>query len=299
MGLDYNVVKFLCYAQKLGVDFSDAATLGRQEIAIGPYDLERLLGHFGLSLGRSSVEMLRETDGYFEPLFKALGSRSESSIDVSQYQGCSIVHDMNYPIPLGLVSSFSLLFDGGVLEHIFNFPVSVANCMRMVRVGGHFISVTCANNFLGHGFYQFSPELFFRVFATANGFQVRKLVLTEVPARDGWFEVVDPSMLGERVTLVNGEETYMMMLAQKIANVNLLEPFPRQSDYENLLWTKPISKVAIRSSAMKHFVIARFPERLVNNLRAFKHALRRTSASGFRGGMYKKIRNKDIYSAPV
>ncbi len=49
-------------------------------------------------------------------------------------------------------------------------------------LGGHFISVTFANNFLGHGFHQFSPELYFRVFCPANGFEVESLMLCEADA---------------------------------------------------------------------------------------------------------------------
>jgi hypothetical protein len=36
-------------------------------------------------------------------------------------------------------------------------------------------AVTPANNQMGHGFYQFSPELFFRVFSQENGYLLRAL----------------------------------------------------------------------------------------------------------------------------
>ena len=55
--------------------------------------------------------------------------------------------------------------------------------MEMVKRGGHFIGVTTLNNFCGHGFYQFSPELYYRVFAPGNGFEVVKMYVCEVAPR--------------------------------------------------------------------------------------------------------------------
>ena len=78
---------------------------------------------------------------------------------------------MNLPIGDDLKRKFSVVIDGGTLEHVFNFPVAIKNCMQMLDVGGHFFVHTMANNFMGHGFYQFSPELFYRVFSPENGFR--------------------------------------------------------------------------------------------------------------------------------
>ena len=69
-----------------------------------------------------------------------------------------------------LKNKYTLVIDGGCLEHIFNFPVAIKNCMEMLQEGGHFIGITPANNLMGHGFYQFSPELYFRIFSKENGF---------------------------------------------------------------------------------------------------------------------------------
>ena len=43
----------------------------------------------------------------------------------------------------------------------------------MLTVGGSIFVNTPANNMMGHGFYQFSPELMYRIFAEANGFDPR------------------------------------------------------------------------------------------------------------------------------
>ena len=75
--------------------------------------------------------------------------------------------------------------------------------MEMIAVGGHFISLAPANNYLGHGFYQFSPELFFRVLSPANGFQIEHCIAVEYGVRQRSFAITDPEAIRTRVTLIN------------------------------------------------------------------------------------------------
>ena len=89
-------------------------------------------------------------------------------MDFSAYEGAAILHDLNEPVGDELKEKFTFVLDGGTLEHIFNFPVAITGAMEMVAVGGHLAIVTGGNNFFGHGFYQFSPELFFRAFNLEN-----------------------------------------------------------------------------------------------------------------------------------
>jgi 2-polyprenyl-3-methyl-5-hydroxy-6-metoxy-1,4-benzoquinol methylase len=65
---------------------------------------------------------------------------------------------MNLPISETLRQRYSVVYDGGKLEHVFNQPQALKNCMEMVRVGGYFLQTNTANKFMGHGFWQFSPE---------------------------------------------------------------------------------------------------------------------------------------------
>ena len=139
---------------------------------------------------------------------------------------------MNRPIGDGHKRRFSAVIDGGTLEHIFNFPTAIRNCMEMLEVGGHFFSHTMANNFMGHGFYQFSPELFHRVFARENGFRLHRAVVFEQRiGRPRWYEAADPREVGERVELTNGRQTYLMVHAERIADVPIFAAPPQQADY--------------------------------------------------------------------
>jgi len=42
---------------------------------------------------------------------------------------------MSQPIDTIHKNKYDLVFDGGTLEHVFNFPVAIKNCMEMVKVG--------------------------------------------------------------------------------------------------------------------------------------------------------------------
>ncbi len=226
MGLDSNGTKFLFAAHASGVSFRQTAMLGRQNFFPEPAQLQRLLDR--RQSGLSADKFLADSQSYAEKFLEFLGAEEAVAIDNSAYEGAAIVTDLNAPIDASLKERFSVVLDGGCLEHIFNFPQAIRNCMEMLQIGGHFLGITPANNFCGHGFYQFSPEIYFRIFTAENGFALRA-VLT----RDGqtWYRVRDPDQFGGRVELQNNRPTYLFVLAKKIAARELFVAPPQQSDY--------------------------------------------------------------------
>jgi hypothetical protein len=173
---------------------------------------------------------------YSEPLLQLLGARITDSIDYSDYEKATIIHDLNKPIGNELKNKYTAVIDGGTIEHVFNFPVAIKNAMEMLKVGGHYIGITPVNNTMGHGFYQYSPELFFNIFNSNNGFETKKIIIY-THDEDGvsdWYEVVDPSKIKNRVMLVNNKPTYLLVMAQKTADVPIFATTPQQSDYQTL-----------------------------------------------------------------
>jgi hypothetical protein len=236
MGFDVQGIKFLLATRRSGVRFDRTAMIGRQELFIDPVTLHRLLRRSGLAIGAAETErLLTEASGYAEPLLRHLGARQISSIDASHYEQASLVHDMNNPIPESLKSAFSAVVDAGTLEHVFNFPVALKNCMEMVQEGGDLLLMTPANNFMGHGFYQFSPELFFRVLSADNGYEVVRAIVCETSPDAPWYEVVDPALAGRRVELLSSAPMYLLIQARRTRNTALLEVTPQQSDYA-VMW---------------------------------------------------------------
>jgi len=239
MALDRNGTRFLLYARHLGVDFSRTAMIGRQRLQLGPRQLFSNLRTFGDTLDAPGVErLIADGDGYAEGFFSHLGAAEVSSFDGSAYEGATHVHDMNQPIPNDYRERYTAVVDGGSLEHVFDFPAAIRNCMEMVAVGGHFLCIAPANNFMGHGFYQFSPELFFRLFAGANGYRLVRLLAYEQGSRASWFSVRDPEVVRRRVMLVNRKRVCLLVLAQRTENAPILDNPPQQSDYSSL-WALP------------------------------------------------------------
>lgn len=232
MGLDTNGTRFLLAAKEAGVDFSQFAMLGRQKMHLFPRDFQILLNGFGYQLDLSEAEaLLIEDDRFAEPFIKFLGGKAIDSYDASSYEDATHVHDMNIPIPDEYKDRYTALLDGGSLEHIFNFPVAIKSCMEMIKVGGHYLGITPVNNFMGHGFYQFSPELYYRVLSKENGFTIDNMVIFEDKPGAPWQPLTDPEVLKKRVELVNNTPTYILVHATKNEEADIFATVPQQSDY--------------------------------------------------------------------
>lgn len=243
MGLDSNGIKFLLYAKSLGVDFSETATIGRQYLYTDPSRLKEILSRFNYQADDKHIDSIfTESDGYAENFLHYLGANMTDSFDYSNYESATHIHDMNFAIPEIYKDKYNVVIDGGALEHIFNFPVAIKNCMEMIKVGGYYLGISPCNNFMGHGFYQFSPELLFRIFTKENGYKVVKIIVFETSSPQ-WFSVQDPYELKERVTMENHSPLYILVIAKKVSSVEIFKNKPQQSDY-SLIWNeKPFSKL--------------------------------------------------------
>jgi hypothetical protein len=227
MGIDLNSARFLLSAHASGVDFRRVVTIGRQDLLLPPARLRALLHEYRVHPAASGPRVPPPRTQ--EEFFALLGAETVAAIDFSDYEGAGIVHDMNHPVADELKERFTAVFDGGSLEHIFDFRTAIRNCMEMVETGGHLLLWTPGNNFLGHGFYQFSPELFYRILDDRNGFRVERLVAVESPGR--WYDVADPAKVGERVRLCNRRPVQLIVQARRQRIVPLFAETPQQSDY--------------------------------------------------------------------
>ena len=229
MGLDINSVRFLIGAKRAGVSFDRVLTLGRLDLNVYPAKMRELLEQHNLS---SQAFRPNAPDVRFsEPVFEALGAREVLAMDASGFEGAPIVHDLNEPVPAEHQAQFDAVFDGGTLEHVFNFPVALRNCMEMVKPGGRLFLHTIANNWCGHGFYQFSPELFFRALSPENGFEMERVVLHMVGPYGRWYEVRDPEAIRARTELITFTPVQLLVQARRTAVVPVFARMPQQSDY--------------------------------------------------------------------
>jgi hypothetical protein len=113
---------------------------------------------------------------YADFIFKHFGAETVDSIEYSDHEGSNIIYDINTPVPEELKNKYDCVW-GGTLHTVFNFSAAIKNCMDMVKPGGHLILEAPCNNYFGHGFYQFSPELFFLLLDKHNGFSETKIFI--------------------------------------------------------------------------------------------------------------------------
>ena len=231
MGVDLETARFLLARRHEGARFDRCVTLGRQHYFLSHSETRGLLKDFGLSPAACPDLFAPEYPAYADSFWRTLGAQTLDSIDASDFEGASQVHDLNRPVPDSWHGAYDVVCDCGTLEHVFDFPAAIRNCMEMVACGGHFFTQTPANNYLGHGFYQFSPELFFRVLSPANGFRVERCVAVEYGLRRRWFEVTDPEAVRARVTLINAAPVILLVWARRTAIQPLFREAPQQSDY--------------------------------------------------------------------
>lgn len=231
MGIDIDTAGFLLARRREKASFERCATLGRQHYFVSNSESRRLLKEFRLSPNDFPNLFSTEYPAYSEPFWQMLGAKTLHTIDASNFEGATHVHDLNQAVPDSWKAAYDVVCDCGTLEHVFNFPTAIRNCMEMVKEGGYFFTQTPANNYLGHGFYQFSPELFFRVLSPKNGFQVEHCVAVEYGPRRRWFAVTDPETIHARVTLINAAPVILFVWAKRVEIVPLFRGTPQQSDY--------------------------------------------------------------------
>lgn len=269
MGFDINGVRLLINAKQLGVNFEKVITIGRQGMHVTEESFHEILTKSNLSKIKN--------EKYFEPFLELLGAKLTESLDASKYEGATIIHDMNLPIPAEYKGRYTLVIDGGSLEHIFNFPVAIKNCMDLVETNGYFIGITPTNNFSGHGFYQFSPELYYRIFSDSNGFRVLKMYfyIDDKNGKTPVFEVLDPNSIGSRITMQNSFPSYLFVIAQKVEEKEIFKQIPQQSDYENIVWKNlALNHKYDKTTSLKHFKLL-VPQILKKHIYNFKSGVQR------------------------
>jgi len=227
MGIDVHALNFLRYS-KQNSDFNDVVTLARQ----GFHVLESYVKDPYLV---NMVRELEEADDnkWCEPMLKKyFGATKVESIDNSTYEGATYIHDMNKVIPDKFHCGYDTVIDAGTLEHVFNIPLALNNCSKLCRPGGQIIHILPANNFCGHGFWQFTPELFFSLYSETNGYKQTEVYLADITDINTWYKVHEPKN-GVRVNVHTSNRIHI--LVRTVLNTaEFSHDNVQQSDYQEL-----------------------------------------------------------------
>jgi hypothetical protein len=219
MAIDIHVLNFVRYASKKK-GLGRVATIGRQALMIPQSRLANMM------------RIPEKTK--FEPfceefLIKHFEAKCVDSYDNSNYEGATHVVDMNKPVIAG--EKYDTIIDCGCVEHIYNVTQALKNISLLCASGGQIIHVLPANNFCGHGFWQFSPELFFSLYSKVNGYSETEVFLADLRNQSEWFEVKQPKN-GERAEVISKSPLYVM--CRTIMTSDFSHENVQQSDYVHM-----------------------------------------------------------------
>ena len=114
---------------------------------------------------------------YAKILFEdELAVRTLSELDISDYQGANLIQNLSRSLNENYKGQFDIVLDAGTIEHVSDMKMFLINIFDLLKEDGHFIFGTVTNNWIDHGFWQFSPT-FFIDFCEANNLELKEINL--------------------------------------------------------------------------------------------------------------------------
>jgi SAM-dependent methyltransferase len=152
-----------------------ALMIGRQNTGLTPEEALQLLRRNGLPLLTDRFELDKDTqhvtgrDGEItdRSFFAAFSNCSVEAIDVSDYEGAEIVHDLSVPIPDALKGQFDFIYDGSTLDNVFNVATAMQNIDDLLKPGGRCVLMNWSNS-TPTAYAMLSPDWFMDFFRTTN-----------------------------------------------------------------------------------------------------------------------------------
>jgi SAM-dependent methyltransferase len=221
MGIDAHGFRFLEYVLRANGPMKATLTVGHQALDVPEREVRDYLG---MTASRKCA-VSRYID---DLLVEEFGATSVASVDASSYESATYVRDLNLELE-PTFPKFDTIIDAGTLEHVFDVRTGFGNINRCCKVGGQILHILPANNFVGHGFYQFSPEFFYSLYSEARGFEDTEVYLADLGRLNAWWKVVPPTGVS-RSTAMCSRETYTLVRTRKVAEPAGTRPV-QQSDY--------------------------------------------------------------------
>jgi hypothetical protein len=175
-------------------------------------------------------------------LFKALGFSEVLRLDYSNYEGADIVFDLNSDsLPENLHNRFDMIIDGGTTEHVFHVPNLLRSVSRMLKPGGRIVHLLPSSNYMDHGFYMFSPTLFYDYYS-ANNFEINTIQLMRHSRQRGqepsWFLEYTPDCFDTIAAERSGDggDSYLICCIVTKTEASTIGIVPQQGHYRTKVW---------------------------------------------------------------
>jgi hypothetical protein len=154
-------------------------SLGRQTILfdkatlyslMDAYSINRLSNEVAIDKvtfeARQSIEQSFITDDSF---YAAFTGSSYEIMDVTDYEGATIIHNLCQSVPDELMGRFDFIFNGSVLDNIFDPAAAMRHITQMLSPHGRVMHIEMASNLLFE-YLIYSPDWFLDYYVV-NGFR--------------------------------------------------------------------------------------------------------------------------------
>jgi len=179
MGITIDLMRLLTrFVKDTGVS-GKVLTFGLQRVDAQYEDLVRLFEQENFPYrkpdpGQIKTVCFKEFENFGHTIhqdiaFYMLGFDEIHSLDYYTDEGATFQADLNNPVDTARWGQYDLVLDGGTMEHCFNVKEVLFNSIRLVKEGGYMIHNNPVSGWVNHGFFQFSPTLYFDFYAI-NGF---------------------------------------------------------------------------------------------------------------------------------
>jgi hypothetical protein len=229
--------------------------LGRQEIFFSRRELDHMLAARGFQ--PANRRQLDAMDSRHRPLtdvefFGIFGFDCIESLDFGGYGEASLEFDMNQEVlPEQWRGRYHAVFDGGTMEHVFHVPNFLRNVGDLLAPGGCALHMNPASNSVDHGFYCFSPCLYYEYYL-ANKYEIRSCALIDLgtrlrPIRMRAYSYLPPIARNLLDGRLNGHVHWVWCAAEKRAD-STRGRIPQQGFYQGL-WREEAEAAASPSAS--------------------------------------------------
>jgi hypothetical protein len=204
MGLTAKNLKYILRVRKKYGIKGPILTFGNQDIYSTKEDVMKWIEEIGLPLkvpstiyystSKEVIKINKEALNYIhaKTFFEFLDIPQDQYYDIDKFPFDKpvILHDLEKPFDAHYHNFFNFVVDSGTMEHIFDVKSVMNNIVQITKVGGYVLQLIPAQNFLNHGFYQFSPTFFYD-FYTSNGFEIVESYVIEMQGNVDRFHKYD------------------------------------------------------------------------------------------------------------
>jgi SAM-dependent methyltransferase len=149
--------------------------LGRQTVFMTPDEATALVGKVGLKVRPAArIDICGmphgRKNGYISDaaFFSLFSDADVKACDVTDYEGAEYLFDLSQAPPPELLSGFSFIYNGSVLDNVFDPAAALRNVARMLKPDGVLLGYEGMVHW-GAAYLKMSPDWFFDYFAL-NGF---------------------------------------------------------------------------------------------------------------------------------